>query len=66
MTRPAVVFIEWIIKQNVPLLIALIMLVVFLAAFYHERALLLGRVGRHEEALAIYIHILKDPKLAEE
>jgi len=37
-----------------------------LAAFYHERALLLGRVGRHEEALAIYIHILHDAKLAEE
>lgn len=37
-----------------------------LTAFNHERALLLGRVGRHEEALSIYIHILKDPKLAEE
>jgi len=37
-----------------------------LAAFYHERALLLGRVGRHEEALAIYIHVLHDVKLAEE
>jgi len=36
------------------------------AAFYHERALLLGRVGRHEEALAIYIHVLRDVKLAEE
>jgi len=36
------------------------------AAFYHERALLLGRVGRHEEALAIYIHVLHDVKLAEE
>ncbi|XP_027043416.1 vam6/Vps39-like protein [Pocillopora damicornis] len=38
----------------------------FPESFYHERALLLGRVGRHEEALAIYIHILHDPKLAEE
>lgn len=37
-----------------------------LVAFYHERALLLGRVGRHEEALAIYIHVLHDAKLAEE
>ena len=35
-------------------------------AFHHERALLLGRVGRHEEALTIYIHILHDAKLAEE
>nr|XP_058962546.1 vam6/Vps39-like protein [Pocillopora verrucosa] len=38
----------------------------FPESFYHERALLLGRVGRHEEALAIYIHILHDIKLAEE
>lgn len=38
----------------------------FPESFYHERALLLGRVGRHEEALAIYIHILHDTKLAEE
>lgn len=38
----------------------------FPETFYHERALLLGRVGRHEEALAIYIHILHDTKLAEE
>ena len=38
----------------------------FLLGFYHERALLLGRVGRHEEALAIYIHILHNIKLAEE
>lgn len=38
----------------------------FPESFYHERALLLGRVGRHEEALAIYIHILHNTKLAEE
>ncbi|KAJ7340060.1 Vam6/Vps39-like protein [Desmophyllum pertusum] len=38
----------------------------FPETFYHERALLLGRVGRHEEALAIYIHVLRDAKLAEE
>ncbi|XP_031566770.1 vam6/Vps39-like protein [Actinia tenebrosa] len=38
----------------------------FQESFYYERALLLGRVGRHEEALSIYIHILNDPKLAEE
>lgn len=38
----------------------------FPESFYHERALLLGRVGRHEEALAIYIHILHDTKIAEE
>lgn len=38
----------------------------FPETFYHERALLLGRVGRHEEALSIYIHTLHDTKLAEE
>ncbi|XP_048578453.1 vam6/Vps39-like protein [Nematostella vectensis] len=38
----------------------------FQESFYHERALLLGRVGRHDEALAIYIHVLQDSKLAEE
>lgn len=32
---------------------------------YEERALLLGRGGRHEEALAIYIYILKDSEMAE-
>ena len=32
---------------------------------FEERALLLGRSGRHEEALAIYIYVLKDDKMAE-
>ena len=32
--------------------------------FFEERALLLGRLGRHEEALAIYIHVLKDIDMA--
>ncbi|XP_074662539.1 vam6/Vps39-like protein isoform X2 [Tubulanus polymorphus] len=35
-------------------------------AFYEERALLLGRLGRHDHALAIYVLILKDIKMAEE
>ncbi|XP_062433020.1 vam6/Vps39-like protein isoform X2 [Rhea pennata] len=30
-----------------------------------ERALLLGRMGKHEQALFIYVHILKDTKMAE-
>uniref|UniRef100_A0A1W7RBP8 Vam6/Vps39-like protein-like protein n=1 Tax=Agkistrodon contortrix contortrix TaxID=8713 RepID=A0A1W7RBP8_AGKCO len=30
-----------------------------------ERALLLGRMGNHEQALFIYVHILKDTKIAE-
>lgn len=33
---------------------------------FEERALLLGRAGRHEEALAIYIYVLKDTKMAEQ
>eukprot|EP00794_Sanderia_malayensis_P017256 gene17256-18981_t len=32
---------------------------------FEERALLLGRAGRHEDALAIYIYILKDTMMAE-
>uniref|UniRef100_A0A2K6JVP8 VPS39 subunit of HOPS complex n=1 Tax=Rhinopithecus bieti TaxID=61621 RepID=A0A2K6JVP8_RHIBE len=31
-----------------------------------ERALLLGRMGKHEQALFIYVHILKDTRMAEE
>uniref|UniRef100_A0A3Q3PYB0 CNH domain-containing protein n=1 Tax=Monopterus albus TaxID=43700 RepID=A0A3Q3PYB0_MONAL len=31
-----------------------------------ERALLLGRMGMHEQALFIYVHILKDTRMAEE
>lgn len=31
-----------------------------------ERALLLGRMGKHEQALFIYVHILKDTKMAKE
>jgi len=34
--------------------------------FYEERAILLGRLGRHEQALDIYIHTLRNMKLAEE
>ncbi|XP_063803565.1 vam6/Vps39-like protein [Pseudophryne corroboree] len=31
-----------------------------------ERALLLGRMGKHEQALFIYVHILKDTSMAEQ
>ncbi|XP_066525938.1 vam6/Vps39-like protein [Hoplias malabaricus] len=31
-----------------------------------ERALLLGRMGKHEQALFIYVHILKNTSMAEE
>ncbi|KAK7506799.1 hypothetical protein BaRGS_00001650, partial [Batillaria attramentaria] len=34
--------------------------------FHEERAIILGRLGRHEQALAIYIHLLQDMRLAEE
>ncbi|KAJ8308553.1 hypothetical protein KUTeg_013427 [Tegillarca granosa] len=37
-----------------------------LDGFYEERAILLGRLGRHEQALGIYVHILHDKELAEE
>lgn len=32
--------------------------------FFEERALLLGRLGRHEAALAIYIHVINDITMA--
>jgi len=34
--------------------------------FLHEHALLLSRLGRHEEVLSIYVHQLNDTRLAEE
>lgn len=34
-------------------------------ALYEERALLLGRIGRHEQALSIYAHVLRDHAAAE-
>jgi len=33
---------------------------------FEERALLLSHLGRHEVALAIYAHVLKEPEMAEE
>lgn len=33
---------------------------------FEERALLLGHLGQHDVALAIYAHVLHDPKLAED
>lgn len=33
--------------------------------FFEERAILLGRLGRHEQALGLYVIVLKDTKLAE-
>ena len=38
---------------------------VFVSGFFEERAILLGRLGRHEQALAIYVHVLKDFDMAE-
>ncbi|XP_052769246.1 vam6/Vps39-like protein [Mya arenaria] len=34
--------------------------------YFEERAILLGRLGRHEVALGLYVIVLKDPILAEE
>ena len=33
---------------------------------FEDHVLLLSRLGRHEVALAIYAHVLKEPKMAEE
>ncbi|XP_065051843.1 vam6/Vps39-like protein isoform X2 [Rhopilema esculentum] len=33
---------------------------------FEERAILFGRAGRHEEAFAIYIYVLKDKQMAEQ
>lgn len=41
-------------------------LVFHLQGLLEERALLLGRMGKHEQALFIYVHILKDTRMAEE
>lgn len=41
-------------------------LVFHLKGLLEERALLLGRMGKHEQALFIYVHILKDTRMAEE
>lgn len=38
----------------------------YTTGFYEERAILLGRLGRHEQALGIYVHVLHDDRLAEE
>lgn len=38
----------------------------FRTGLLEERALLLGRMGKHEQALFIYVHILKDTRMAEE
>ena len=38
----------------------------FFSDLFEERALLLSRLGRHEVALAIYAHVLKEPEMAEE
>ncbi|KAL4237860.1 Vam6/Vps39-like protein [Mactra antiquata] len=36
-----------------------------LDGFFEERAILLGRLGRHEQALGLYVIVLKDSNLAE-
>ena len=36
------------------------------SGFFEERALLFGRLGKHEQALAIYAHLLKDTRRAED
>ena len=36
----------------------------FPSGFFEERAILLGRLGRHEQALAIYVYILQNNGMA--
>ena len=36
-----------------------------LTGFFEERALLLGKLGRHEQALALYVHVIGDNKAAQ-
>lgn len=36
------------------------------SAFFEERAIVLGKLGHHEEALAIYVHVLRENRMAEE
>ena len=40
--------------------------VVLVSGFFEERAILLGRLGRHEQALAIYVYVLRDNQMAKE
>ena len=44
----------------------MIHLIVNFLDLFEERALLLGRLGRHDIALMIYAHILQEPKMAED
>lgn len=39
---------------------------VWMSGLLEERAVLLGRMGKHEQALFIYVHILHNIKMAEE
>lgn len=33
--------------------------------FFRERAIVLGQMDRHEQSLAVYVHVLLDNKMAE-
>ena len=52
-------YIQHILRQ-------VILLVLDFLDLFEERALLLCRLGRHEVALAIYAHVMKEPEMAEE
>ena len=36
------------------------------SGFFEEKATLFGRIGRHDQALAIYVTDLKSPRMAED
>ena len=47
-------------------MVLLILCRILFIDLFEERALLLGHLGQHDVALAIYAHVLHDPKLAED
>ncbi|CAD5113361.1 DgyrCDS2533 [Dimorphilus gyrociliatus] len=42
-----------------------VLAVIPLNNFFRERAIVLGQMNRHEQSLAVYVHVLQDNKMAE-
>ena len=60
-----VIFSPWTFGVSVKLLVCYENIARSISALYEERAMLLGRLKRHEQALTIYTNVLKDYKAAE-
>ena len=41
-------------------------IIILIAGFFEERAILLGKMGRHEKALGIHVYVLDNLNEAEE